>query len=205
MSPRSSSQFEAMRQESMHRISEAALELFAERGYKGASIAQISKRAGVSKGLLYNYFESKQELLHYIVLHAVETGEDMLEEIVSSAAGPAEKLRQFTERSIELLVSDLKHWRLLASLAFQPDILNDLMPVLEQKQGDAMNKMKTVFEGLGYENPTEEMLFYSAVMDGLAMQYMQAPGHYPMDQMKELVLNKFLPKGVYTRNGEVWA
>jgi len=36
---------------------------------------------------------------------------------------------------------------------------------------------------------------YSAAMDGLALQYMQAPEDYPMEQMKQLVLNKFLPKG----------
>jgi AcrR family transcriptional regulator len=195
MSPRSESQFEAMRQQSMHNISEAALELFAERGFKGASIAQIAKRAGVSKGLLYNYFDSKQALLHYIVLHSVETGEEMLEEVLSTVEEPTEQLRQFTERSIELLQKDLKPWRLLSSLAFQPDILNDLMPVLMEKQGAAMDKMKQVFEGLGYPDASGEMLLYSAAMDGLALQYMQAPEEYPMEQMKQLILNKFLPKG----------
>ena len=45
------------------RLLESALELFAERGYAGTSVKTIAGRAGVSQGLLYVHFESKQALL----------------------------------------------------------------------------------------------------------------------------------------------
>jgi len=46
-------------------LSEAA-KLFAERGYNQTDMAELASRAGVAKGSLYNYFESKQELYIYV-------------------------------------------------------------------------------------------------------------------------------------------
>lgn len=55
----------------------AAAELFAERGYRGASIEQIARRSGVSPPVVYEHFESKRELyrelleLHFAGLRSV--------------------------------------------------------------------------------------------------------------------------------------
>jgi AcrR family transcriptional regulator len=43
-------------------IQQAATEVFAERGYQGASIDEIARRSGVSAPVVYDHFESKQEL-----------------------------------------------------------------------------------------------------------------------------------------------
>jgi AcrR family transcriptional regulator len=43
-------------------ILKAALSVFAEKGYEGATIADIAERASVAKGLVYDYFESKEDL-----------------------------------------------------------------------------------------------------------------------------------------------
>src|SRR5436305_746078 len=43
-------------------IEVAASELFAERGYQGASIDEIARRSGVSAPVLYDHFESKEDL-----------------------------------------------------------------------------------------------------------------------------------------------
>lgn len=48
-------------------IEQAATELFAERGYNGASIDEIARRAGISPPVLYDHFNSKQEL-HRVLL-----------------------------------------------------------------------------------------------------------------------------------------
>jgi AcrR family transcriptional regulator len=44
------------------RMLKAALSVFAEKGYDGATIADIAERASVAKGLVYDYFESKEDL-----------------------------------------------------------------------------------------------------------------------------------------------
>lgn len=49
----------------------AALEVFAEKGYAGARLDEIAARAGISKGALYLYFETKEELFRAVVREAV--------------------------------------------------------------------------------------------------------------------------------------
>ena len=46
---------------------EAALEQFVERGYAATRLEDVARRAGVSKGTLYLYFENKQELFKAVV------------------------------------------------------------------------------------------------------------------------------------------
>ena len=49
-----------------------AAKLFAQRGYNQADMAELATRAGVAKGSLYNYFESKQELYLYVCRDGLE-------------------------------------------------------------------------------------------------------------------------------------
>jgi AcrR family transcriptional regulator len=49
----------------------AALLVFAERGFAGARIEEIARRAGVSKGTVYLYFEAKSDIFRAVVQEAV--------------------------------------------------------------------------------------------------------------------------------------
>ncbi|MDR1542801.1 MAG: TetR/AcrR family transcriptional regulator, partial [Prevotellaceae bacterium] len=64
--PRTQVQYEKIRNEKRQLIKQTALSLFAENGYETTSISEIAKKAGISKGLMYNYFTSKEELLQII-------------------------------------------------------------------------------------------------------------------------------------------
>jgi AcrR family transcriptional regulator len=48
-------------------ILDLAIEEFAERDYKSASISNIVARAGIAKGSLYQYFEDKHDLYLYLI------------------------------------------------------------------------------------------------------------------------------------------
>lgn len=49
----------------------AALEVFAERGFHSARLEEVAKKAGVSKGALYLYFETKADLFRAVVRDAI--------------------------------------------------------------------------------------------------------------------------------------
>jgi len=53
-------------------IIQAALDLFVERGYYGTKTSQISKRAGISEGLLFHYFPTKEILLEELIKIGLE-------------------------------------------------------------------------------------------------------------------------------------
>ncbi|HRW21852.1 MAG TPA: helix-turn-helix domain-containing protein, partial [Bacteroidales bacterium] len=63
MSPRTPEQFEEIRLSKHKLILDTAMKLFASSGYHNTSISKIAKEAGISKGLIYNYFDSKEDLL----------------------------------------------------------------------------------------------------------------------------------------------
>ncbi|MBI2845964.1 MAG: TetR/AcrR family transcriptional regulator [Chloroflexi bacterium] len=64
MTPRLSVQRkEQLESERKAQILRAALTVFARKGFRGATIAEIAKKAGVSEGTIYNYFRNKEDLL----------------------------------------------------------------------------------------------------------------------------------------------
>ena len=54
---------ERLIEERRNQILDAAALLFARKGYKGATIREIAREAGVAEGTIYNYFDSKHDLL----------------------------------------------------------------------------------------------------------------------------------------------
>ena len=57
------------------------MELFTEKGYDTTTIQQIATHAEVSKGLIYNYFESKEDIVLYIVNGMLALFDDMMKGI----------------------------------------------------------------------------------------------------------------------------
>ena len=63
--------FERRKPDRPAEIADAALEEFARHGYAGARVADVAKRAGISKGLMYVYFRTKEELFKAVVRSVV--------------------------------------------------------------------------------------------------------------------------------------
>ncbi len=191
MSPRTKEQNEEIRQKSMTMIKETALELFARLGYHSTSISKIAKEAGISKGLLYNYFNGKEELLEAILMDAVDGNEEWWNAIMENIEDPYEQLKQITEMAVQMVTRDLHHWRLLTSLAFQVDVLKSLEPVLMRKQEVIIAQAVDLFERLGVEDPQKEAFYYGAVLDGIFLHYMNMGDQYPLQEMMEFILRRY--------------
>lgn len=65
--PRSKEQFEAMRLATREKIQTAAVALFARKGLAGTSVQEIADAAGISIGLLYRHYKTKEELFDEMV------------------------------------------------------------------------------------------------------------------------------------------
>ena len=60
-------------------IVQAALEVFAEKGFAAAKLDEIAARAGISKGALYLYFETKEDIFRAVVREAVAPNLDTVD------------------------------------------------------------------------------------------------------------------------------
>lgn len=82
----------------------AALEVFAEKGFAAARLDDIAARAGVSKGALYLYFETKQDLFEAVVREAVSPNIAMVEAAAAAMDLPfAQVSRVMLARAADLL------------------------------------------------------------------------------------------------------
>jgi AcrR family transcriptional regulator len=73
-------------------IIDAALEVFAETGFAAAKLDDVARRAGVSKGALYLYFETKEDIFRAVARAAVAAHLDAIESSVEASEGPFAEL-----------------------------------------------------------------------------------------------------------------
>ncbi len=76
----------------------AALELFARRGFEGASVDAIVKRAGVAAGTVYRYFASKEALVNELFQHWERARAEAIFYDYPWRVGPREQFRLYWQR-----------------------------------------------------------------------------------------------------------
>jgi|SRR6185437_15006173 AcrR family transcriptional regulator len=125
------------------RIVAAAREEFARRGFAGARVEQIARRAGVNKQLLFYYFHSKRGLFQAVLAQSAGELESALAQLATPSGGPLERLRLTLGAQFEFLA---RHPEIVALLgqgtrsgsgggaAFAPAI-NRLVVLLAEGQG----------------------------------------------------------------------
>ena len=98
--------------ERRERILTAATEVFAERGYADASMAEIASRAGVVASVIYDHFGSKRELAVELLEHH---GAALIERTITGLdpAPPRELLHQSIDLFYRFMESDPFVWRFL--------------------------------------------------------------------------------------------
>lgn len=77
--------FRRRKEDRPEEITAAALQAFAEKGYAATRVDDVAKRAGVSKGLLYLYFKTKEDLFKAVIRSFVVPRIDALRAIIDSS------------------------------------------------------------------------------------------------------------------------
>jgi TetR/AcrR family transcriptional regulator, cholesterol catabolism regulator len=89
-------------------------QIFAEQGFEGASIRDISRATGISLSGLYYYFESKQKLLYLIQKHAFTSILSRLQLRLAATAAPQERLNLFVQNHLEYFLSHPAEMKVLS-------------------------------------------------------------------------------------------
>ena len=186
MSPRTQNQFKEMREKSRENIEKIALELFAIKGYHATSISQIAEKAGISKGLLYNYYKSKEHLLDSVIMKVYE---EIMRIVQMNENLPAEKqIEQMIIQTIDHIKKNITFWKLYLFLVHQSDVHKKLSVLYEKMRDEYMGYVVKLFQEVGSENPTMEALLLGTMFDGIGLNYVTAPDGYPIDEMKDYLI-----------------
>ncbi len=190
MSPRTEKQFADIRNEKMALITETALKLFAMHGYESTSVSMIAKEAGISKGLMYNYFKSKEDLLKLIIGEGLKRILDILE-VEDEKKIKREEIIAFIDINIEALKNNPEYFRLYFSLVLQPKVFElmkaDFMPLFEK----LFTIIANYFSQKGEKNPYVKAQYLMAVFDGIGIHYISDIENFPLDEVRDILVTQF--------------
>lgn len=190
MSPRTEEQFEEIRSTRKLQIMEAALEVFASEGYHKASIAQIAKKAQISKGLMYNYFKSKEELLKAVLIEGVEGFKKSFDQIVDELDTP-EELEIFIKGGMDIMGQNSHFYKLYFTVLFQPAAYQIVKENYQVLIGEILKEVGCYFQSKGDPHPMEKAALLAATMDGFGIHYLLAPEMYDLQIYEKLIFDLF--------------
>lgn len=176
-------------------IVEKAAALYAERGFLGASIADLAKACRTSKSLIYHYYPSKEDILFDVMHSHVRSLLDAAENVLKAPGSAAGKLRILTAEFMKLYVGAASRQRVL---------LNDLDHLPKARRAiivGIQRRLVEIVEGLLAEIRSEfgtqatlrwptAMLYFGMI--NWTHTWMDANGPAQPDKIAALAANIFL-------------
>jgi AcrR family transcriptional regulator len=93
MAPRSEESNTQIKDDRQKQILSSALKVFIHKGFAAAKMSDIATEAGISYGLMYHYFQSKDEIYAELVRDAVDSSRHVIEQLKADDLEPIDKMR----------------------------------------------------------------------------------------------------------------
>jgi AcrR family transcriptional regulator len=191
--PRTPEENDRIRQASKEKIRAAAMELFIKQGYYATSISDIAKQAGISKGLLYNYYKGKEELLSEMVEARIKEVVEVMEEAFTLNT-PREQLEHIINGAIDNIHQKPEVHRFYLHLQTQPESDEELIKyshlVIEENARQFEFQCK-IFESMGEREPRKRSLYFSSVLQGIMLMISTYQQGFPVEEIKNQIIREF--------------
>jgi AcrR family transcriptional regulator len=185
--PRTKEQFEVLRNLKIELIENTAMKCFATKGFHDTSISTIAKEAGISSGLMYNYFSSKEELLKSIYLKGIK-------KVFAPIEGETltkEKFIAFIQHIFNEIETNIPFWKLYFIVISQPDVLAQYQEYMVETAQPIMNAIINYFARKEIQNPGIEAQFLFSTIDGVCINYLVNYPNYPLKEIKQKMLKNY--------------
>lgn len=174
--PRTKEQFEEMRKATRDKIQSAAMKLFVQKGFGSTNVQEIADLAGISIGLLYRQYKTKEELFGDLVEYSL-TGIKNITDLFEQDNSPKKLISQFVCEVYNDMISgeELANLLILMAQSFLSGAANhkqNEIVQLDTKMLQATAKLIERGQGLGefrQGNPYELAEFFYSAIQGLAM------------------------------------
>lgn len=103
-------------------IFEAAIKVFSESGYDGATMDDIAASAGVAKGTLYYHFKSKEEIFKFIIDEGSNVVREELQSALAKETSTKLKLRILCKVQLELVYKNRDLFKVIMSQLWGQEI-----------------------------------------------------------------------------------
>jgi AcrR family transcriptional regulator len=192
--PRTEQQFLEIREKTKAQILKSSLKLFSQNGFSGTSISDIAKDAKISKGLIYNYFESKNDIVKTIYTNLMDEFLGLMLPI-REIKDPVEKLSKILSDTIRYTRENKELMKLYMGFMIQPGPITFDEIFSPQFFQNFFAEFESIFKELGSTNPKQEAYEFAAIIDGMQFHYIFMGDLYPLDEMEKHMLEKI--KNIY--------
>jgi len=151
-------------------ILNAALELFANEGYAATATSMIAKKAGVSEGLIFRHFGSKQGLLDALMKEA-EARLGKIYTPILEEPDPRKAIRKAIEMPFIIEEKEYDFWRLQFMLKWQKEYNKP------EKMKPLLDKLIMCFSLLNYGNPAREAEALQYIIEAVSSEILKGNVH----------------------------
>jgi AcrR family transcriptional regulator len=191
--PRTPEENDRIRQASKEKIRAAAMELFMKQGFYTTSISDIAKKAGISKGLLYNYYKGKEELLSEMIEARIREVVEVME-VAFTLNTPREQLEHIVNGAIDNIHKKPEVHRFYLHLQTQPVADEELIKyshlIIEENARQFEFQCK-IFESMGEKEPRKRSLYFSSVLQGIMLMISTYQQGFPVEEIKNQIIREF--------------
>jgi len=182
------------------RLLEAAGEVFAERGFYGASVEEITERAGFTRGAFYSNFETKADLFLAVLDAHIERDRQLVTDVLARDPSANAFFELLKQRSAGVRESgETQRWALLWAEFWLHVMRNpELAPKLAERQAGVRAGIAEMVErqcatfGITLPLPAEHLAAVMlAVDDGLRLQESLDPTSVPSDLRARMIMVLF--------------
>ena len=96
--------YKKLDEKTIEAILERGIDVFVEKGLRGAGMNEIAKRSGVSVGVIYKYFSDKDSFFLHCVNHSLE----LLDKVLEEAAGGSSDISEYIRKIVYALIRNSK-------------------------------------------------------------------------------------------------
>ena len=174
-------------QKGKQKLFAAAINLFESQGYFATSIEQVTAEAGVSKGLVYHYFKSKEELLEALITETTGTMKSVAATL-ESGTSIGKSLSQFIDNFFGYLESEKRFIKLQLTLMLMPELKEVVHGPMKQRADLLLHMLISWFEAAEVIEPENRGRLLLAMLDGVALHYLSTYDGYPLSSMKPQIV-----------------
>lgn len=183
--PRTDEANQQIREERKKQILRAAVKVFARKGLTDTKIADIAAAAGISHGLAYRYFTSKEEVFAALVTQAMQGTARVFRDALQQSGTPLERIRWLTQQILPDMRQQSDYAVVLLHAMTSEAVPEEVREVAAQ-QSEIVHDvfLQLIEEGQSCDevvvgDPEQLVALYLACIQGLTLQASTSKGLLP--------------------------
>ncbi|MDZ7316489.1 MAG: TetR/AcrR family transcriptional regulator [candidate division KSB1 bacterium] len=192
----------SQKEKKRRKILKAAIKLFAEKGFHQTTIDDIADAAGIGKGTVYEYFNSKIDFVNEIYKIYCTPSQKMQMRLKTNDVSPLEKIQTLLPMLLYDMNTNMNLNRIVLQLwlengAAAKEAGMDMAKLYRDARLQSESLLKAAIDAgqIRKDIPEFTSMIILAILEGLSLQLLAEPDSYDLDKLSDSILD-FILNGI---------